>query len=47
MECNDVFLSEIDFSKLFEIGEQATISGMALELAGYNNEIKVVKDLKN
>ncbi|TCO69500.1 phage tail assembly chaperone [Marinisporobacter balticus] len=33
--------------KLFETGEIAQISGYGMELAGYNNEVKVVKDIKN
>lgn len=33
--------------KIFEPGEIAQISGYGMELAGYGNQIKAVKDIKN
>lgn len=33
--------------KIFEVGEIPTIAGHGMLLAGYQNEMKMVKDLKN
>ncbi|ABR48576.1 hypothetical protein Amet_2422 [Alkaliphilus metalliredigens QYMF] len=33
--------------KIFETGEIAQISGYGMELAGYGNEMKAIKDIKN
>jgi len=33
--------------KIFEVGEIGAISGKCLEMAGYSDQVKAVKDLKN
>jgi hypothetical protein len=33
--------------KVFEVGEISSISGTCLQMAGYSDQVKAVKDLKN